>query len=206
MNTQYTPASAGTWVVYLDEERHPLPVISWLCLGTQAAPMLPLGCPNLETGQAVMLPDGTTVDLATGSPFEDVESWRHWTTDQEPYTVGQPLEKHLSTKPNTRATLVEKRATSVENRPAAALPVVSFSGKTYKNNSFWKIDGRFVMQLPGGEPAPDAPMAEKITRGDFFELRKGEFEEVAYQTLRAVQQPDLPLEDDEENDDIEGMI
>lgn len=213
--TTTIPAAPDTWLVTLDDRNLPLPVIGWLCSGDSqrafpSMPVVPCAAVALSCGHAVRFPDHTTVDIATGKVFADIESWRADVEEDAPYEAGDPIGGQTPT-PAPKAS----RTVAAPSVDLSTLPVLDFSGKVYKNKSFWRVetegDAPFVFTLDPETPAPLDDFVSKITRDEFFQDRKIFPEHSTADLLASAQaaferdQGQLPLGDDED-DDIGGLV
>lgn len=88
--------------------------------------------------------------------------------------------------------------------PAASGGPVSLTGKEYAKKTFWRVEigeTDVVVLIEGGNPVPKGEGVTKITRDDYFRLRK-EVREVTYSELDDVfagesSEPDADDDDDD---------
>lgn len=198
------PAEPGTWLISMDPDSEPVPIIGWAVSGVNAFPVLPIMADPVS-GQAYRLAGtGAVVDPAWGRTFESEEAWRTAASRQAPYEPGTSLFFGTEKRKPPKAA----PAASTTSAPAAVanvdgIELLTFGTKAYKSKSYWRFDGGvapFVFEIAGETPIPTNEDAEKITRAQFFELRKT-------LTVAAVN-PDelLGSGEPDDDDDIDGMV
>lgn len=87
--------------------------------------------------------------------------------------------------------------------PAASGGGADLTGKEYAKKTFWRIvigETDVVVTVEGGNPVPTGDGVTKITRDDYFKLRK-EVREVTYEDLADVFAGEAPEPDSGETDD-----
>ena len=194
-------AEPGTWLINLDPDVHPIPIIGWdKGPAMRAWPILPMRKKALYCGDAIRLPGtGHVIDPVWGRTFGSEEEWRDSFQRNEPYEPGTlPGEaqggKKRKSEPPVRTTTVDI--------PEGALEVLAFGEKTYKNKSYWHHTGdpEFCFEIPGEEVCPVGDKIEKITRDAYFKLRK----EIPSTTVTPSEMDfdaEEPESDDEDEDD-----
>lgn len=176
----FFPAEPGTWLIDLDPDVEPIPIIGWGVSGYVGFPILPIGSDPLA-GQAYRLPGtGAVVDPAWSRTFESEDAWRAAGGRELPYEPGTPLlfgaePAKAKSKPAAAA-----KPSAKEPDPASAELTAEVAGqlewgrKQLKNKSFWHFTGEpeAVFVIEGGKTLPVGDPVNKITRDAFYEKRK----------------------------------
>lgn len=208
----YFPAEPGTWLIDIDLDVEPIPIIGWAVSGHTAEPIVPTMNFTPVTGQAFRLAGtGAVVDPVWSKTFESEDAWRAAAGRSAPYEPGEIMFDSVPKKPAKPA----KPAASVDkgNAPAASDEVsaevarqLSFGKKSLKNKSFWRFLGgpEAVFIMEGGKTLPIGDDVDKITRDTFYELRK----ELTEATIDPDNLPEQEEGDDEDEDedDTGGLI
>lgn len=195
-------STPGTALVSLDATDPEFPIIGWLhTSGLNALPLV-VGHPGpLVAGHGIQFANESVYDMMTGKLFDDAESWRDDFNDDPKYRIGTVIKEAVFSAPAPDARTPEP--------PAPKSGSLDFSGKVYQKASFWQAHtgGReVVFTLPPETPSP-LPPAKKITRDTYFELRKTITESnVAILMAPAEDQPQLPFEGDDDDDDGNDLI
>lgn len=199
----YFPAEPGTWLIDMDPDVEPIPIIGWVASANTAFPILPISADPVSGHAYRLAGTGAVVDPAWSRTFESEEAWRAAAGREAPYEPGTSL---FFSAPEKKA--AKPKASSSSSSTSAAVPNVpgierlDFGNKSYKSKSFWHYrddDHEFVFELPGETPIPTNEEVDKITRAKFFELRKD-------LTVAAVNPDELLGSDEDEDDDIDGMV
>lgn len=203
------PAEPGTWLIDLDPDVEPIPIIGWATSGLTAAPILPTQADPVS-GQAYRLPGtGAVVDPAWSRTFESDEAWRATAGRSMPYEPGSSLlfgvEPKKPSKP-TKTTAPDPVNEAVAELTLAVASQLTLGKKSLKNRSFWHFTGdpEAVFEIDGGKLLPVNDDVDKITRDKFFELRKElTVIQIDPDNLPTGEEPDA---DDEDDDDTGGLI
>lgn len=203
------PAEPGTWLIDLDPDVEPIPIIGWAASGLTAAPILPTQADPVS-GQAYRLPGtGAVVDPAWSRTFESDDAWRAAAGRSMPYEPGSSLlfgvETKKPSKP-TKATASAPVSGFVIELTEDVASRLKLGNKRLKNRSFWHYtDGpEAVFEIEGGKLLPVNDEVDKITRDKFFELRKDvTVIQIDPDNLPTGEEPDADGEDD---DDTGGLI
>lgn len=200
------PADPGTWLIALDEDVEPIPILGWshTTAGDRAWPVFPYLKKGLLSGEAIRFPTGAVVDPVWRKTFGSEEAWRLAFHEEEPYEPGvTPGESKASTAPAKTERPANTSGVQVEEIDVG----LTLGKKTYKNKSWWRftdedMEEDFVFEVEGGELTPKDERATKITRADFYELRKELPVKVIVEGAGEPQTDD----EDEEDDDLEGLV
>lgn len=210
------PAEPGTWLIDLDPDVEPIPIIGWAVSGVCAAPILPIHADPVS-GQAYRLPGtGAVVDPAWSRTFESDDAWRAAAGRKMPYEPGVSLlfgtEPAKANKPKPASAAKpsaapKEPAEGSEELAAEVAAQLEWGKKQLKNNSFWHFTGtpEAVFIMPGGKTLPVGDDVEKITRDKFYELRK-ELTEVSIDPDNLPEQDEPEVEDDDDDDDAGGLV
>lgn len=196
-------AAPNTFIVNTDPELAAIPVLGWIVSenGSLGMPVLPfLRKHGILSGEGFQFPDNEVCDPVLGMMFDSVETWRSFVAETKPYVEGKP--KGVAGHDGKTA---EKPADSGAPRglnnpyPVSPAPagLVKFGKKTYKTTSFWRFTGDgydFLFEVVGETPYPQDDRAKKITRDEFFKLRK---EEVPVRIVTPSDESELPLGEDD---------
>lgn len=202
----FFPAEPGTWLVDLDPDVEPIPIIGWGVSGHVGFPVVPLMNFSPVNGQAFRLPGtGAVVDPVWSKTFESEDAWRAAAGRSAPYEPGEimfdpkPASKKAP-KPATKEAPAQELPPASDETSASVARQLSFGKKSLKNNSFWRFTGdpESVFKIEGGKLLPVSDNVDKITRDKFYEMRK-ELTEVSID-------PDNLPEDDDDDDDAGGLI
>lgn len=176
------PAAPGTMIFNRDDSTDCHVVVGWLIHpGGVASPVTTNRVEDLSTYDVYhpTLPAG--VDTMMES-FGDTPS-------------APPAPK--STPARASAPAAQKAA------PAASGGGADLTGKEYAKKTFWRIvigETDVVVTVEGGNPVPKGDGVTKITRDDYFKLRK-EVREVTYEDLADVFAGESPEPETGETDD-----
>lgn len=140
---------------------------------------------------AVMFPCGTVVDRNNSLHFDNVEEWLEFSGPTKPVEDNSTRQKPVEDTDPTEGGSYD----------------IEWTGKPFKNNSFWHYDDgefEFCFTLPGGEDAPkQTEKVQKIKRDDMMELKKS----IDHLELEDVKNPNvLPDADPEDEDDDDDLI
>lgn len=199
------PVEPGTTLISFEIPHKPgHPIIAWSIEPGQVRgwPVLPFYRKfALLTGEAFLFPNGTVVDPKLGQTFSTKNDWFTHIATNEPYKIGLPS-----------GIYGEDESKPVSTITRTAIPVASgslptnctWTSKVFKGKSFWHFDGDpgFVFTVEAGQPTPAHQSVNKITREVFNDLRKT----IGEKTVNPDDEPDLPLESDEPEDDAMDMV
>lgn len=192
-------ADPGTWLVSLDPDFEPIPIIGWeKGPGARAWPILPMDKTGFLAGEAIRLPgSGAIVDPMWKRTFASEEAWRVAYDEEEPYEQGRAEEM---AKPATKPVAKKVSSAKVESDPEFT-DQLAFGSKRLKNRSFWHCDSDnpFVFVIDGGKTLPTGENVNKITRDEFYNLR-------GMVTETVVDPDNLPESEDADADDDEDLI
>jgi len=201
------PAEPGTWLIDIDPDIEPVPIIGRAVSGLTSAPILPTRQDPLS-GQAYRLAGtGAVVDPAWPRTFESEDAWRAAAGRSLPYEPGSSLlfaVEPAKAKPAASKPAASKPANEEQEGISEEVGVqLTLGRKSLKNKSFWHFTGEpaAVFEIAGGKLLPANDDVEKITRDSFQELRKS--------VPVAIIDPDnLPdgEDADEDDDDAGGLI
>jgi hypothetical protein len=196
------PATQQAWLVTLDADELPIPIIGWdKGPAIRAWPILPIHKKAFVAGEAFMFKD-CVVDPVWGRTFFDLDTWRETFEDEKPYKPGA-LPAAATPEVKAAATAaVPASSKAIETDPEFAARL-TFGKKRNKTKSFWHVvsDPEFCFELAGEKLLPVGEDVSKITRDAFFELRKTV-------TQAAIDPDNLPApadfddEDDADGDDL----
>lgn len=172
------PAAPGTYLCQLEDREDAHTVVGWLVHPGGVASPITLNRIDDLSAYVVMHPD---------------------TSKPEAFGAAQSAPPAPKSAP-ARASTPEKPKTA----PAASGGPVSLSGKEYAKKTFWQIDGQGVLIVEGGNPVPVGDGVTKITRDDYFKVRK-ELRELVYDTL-ALDGFGEPGDSPETEDDDDDLI
>lgn len=209
----FFPAEPGTWLIDLDPDVEPTPIIGWGVTGHTGEPIVPMMNYTPVTGQAFRLPGtGAVVDPVWSKTFESEDAWRAAAGRSAPYEPGEvmfdtgPAPKKAS-KPSAPKAAPEKEPDAATAEVSASVArQIAFGKKSLKNNSFWHFTGEpeSVFKIEGGKLLPIGDNVDKITRDKFFELRKAITEvEIDPDNLPEQEEPEL---EDDDDDDAGGLV
>ena len=200
-------AAPNTFIVNTDSELAAIPVLGWMVSenGSLGMPVLPfLRKHGILSGEGFQFPDGEVCDPVLGMMFDSVETWRGFVAETKPYVEGKPKgvaghDGKTAEKPTEKPTTVSGAPRGITNPyPTSPAPagLVKLGDKTYKTTSFWRFTGDgydFLFEIAGESPFPKDDRAKKITRDEFFKLRK---EELPVRIVNPDDEPELPSGED----------
>lgn len=205
------PAEPGTWLIDLDPDVEPIPIIGWGVTGHTGEPIVPMMNFTPVTGQAFRLPGtGAVVDPVWSRTFESEDAWRAAAGRSLPYEPGEIMfDSKPAPKAAPKATAAPKREPDAATAEVSASVAhqLSFGKKSLKNKSFWRFLGEpeAVFVIEGGKLLPVSENVDKITRDTFFELRK-DITEVQIDPDNLPDQEPAGDDDDDDDDDAGGLI
>lgn len=193
-------AAFNTWLIDLEPNIAPLPLVGWAHTGGLNVMPLVIGHPGpLVTGEAFLLQNGQVYDPAVSKIFEDEGNWRDTIAEDNSYRPGS-----LLTLLNGPAATPVARIPTASKKPVPA-GQIQWGTKAFKGKSFWTFtesngeESIFVVE--GDSPTPKN--ATKITRDEFFAKRKlGGTERSGWPD----DEPELPLSEPEMADDFDDLI
>jgi hypothetical protein len=225
MNERSIPAAPGTYLIHVNNTESKLPVVGFSFEERHrlAHPILLTAGTSMLAGTAYLLPDGGVFDPVWCRWFEYEEDWREAFEGEAPYVPGKTpaVAGHDGkTPPSLRRnadTFVPPKPPSPTpqgGRPPKSLPIIrpgliGFGKKTYKGKSWWHFvdsDHDFVFVVEAEQPTPKDPACTKVTREEFYSLRKivPEMEVPPPGSVVTDDQPPLPLGEPDGDDDDDG--
>ena len=222
----YIPAATGTCILTLDGPS--IPVVGWsITEGGQVAfpVVLTTSFNGFRSGMAYSIPDQLIFDPVWNRHFATEEDWREGVAEHQPYIPGKvPGVSGKDEKaPPTMTQRTSAAAPAKSNPPkddgpkpngrppkelaTAPVGLVVMGTKTFKGKSFWRYTddiNDFVFTVEGGLALPNDSCATKITRDDYFAVRKT-IPEMQLPAPGAANpdEPELPMGDPEEDDGMD---
>ena len=175
--------------------------------GQIAFPVVIGGFSGMRSGMAFRLADERVYDPIWNKTFTNSKLWREAFEAETPYEPGKVpgVSGKDGKTPETMKRSAEPAAGPANKYPTTPAPagLVKFGDKTYKTASFWRYTGEgydFLFEIPGDSVYPKDPMAKKITRDEFFKLRK---EELPVRTVNPDDELELPFGGEDDDDGME---
>lgn len=212
--TNIFSAEPGTWLVNLDESVEPVPIIGWNAGQERCFPLFPMLRGGMKSGEAIRLPgSGAVVDPVWNRTFASEGVWREAFEDEEPYVPGKM--PGVSGKDGKAPDVMKSEPNKPKRVEVTTEPArpgqVTWGTKEFKGNSWWCYDdGKelFIFEVPGEHVTPKDPNVKKITRKDFYDMRKTEVVKtvVPGDEPEDDDQDELPFEGEGEDDDMGGLV